>query len=64
MRPFGAIRRNPDVVYHKPTFDHMQLCPLAISTEMLARLDARERAIGVRLPGGTPRMVRPRRGVR
>ncbi len=51
MRPEGVINRDADVVYHKATFEHMQLCPIAISTEMLDRLDARERAIGVRFPG-------------
>jgi hypothetical protein len=51
MRPQAATHPDPDVVYHKATLAHMQLCPLAISTEMLDRLNARDRDIGVRFPG-------------
>lgn len=44
MRPSAAMDRNPAVVYHTAAFEHLEVWPLAISAEMPARLDARERA--------------------
>lgn len=46
----GAIRGKPEVVYHKPTLEHIEMYPLATSREMLVRLDARGGTVGVRLP--------------